>query len=164
MSGNSFGKIYKLTSFGESHGKAIGGIIDGCPPGIEIDVNSIQKELDRRKPGQSKVTTLRDEPDKLEILSGIFEGKTLGTPIGFLIWNKESKSSDYDKLKDVFRPSHADFTYEQKYGIRDHRGGGRSSARETIARVVAGAIAKIILNQYGIQIRAFVKQIHNKRK
>ena len=161
MSGNSFGKIYKLTSFGESHGKAIGGIIDGCPPGIEIDVNSIQKELDRRKPGQSKVTTLRDEPDKLEILSGIFEGKTLGTPIGFLIWNKESKSSDYDKLKDVFRPSHADFTYEKKYGIRDHRGGGRSSARETIARVVAGAIAKIILNQYGIQIRAFVKQIHN---
>lgn len=161
MAGNTFGKLFRLTSFGESHGKAIGGIIDGCPPGLDIDIEFIQSELTRRKPGQSDVTTTRGETDKVEFLSGIYEGKSLGTPIAFLIRNKEKKSSDYDHLKDIFRPSHADFTYYKKYGIRDHRGGGRSSARETIARVVAGAIAKIALSKYGISTRAYVKQIGN---
>ena len=159
MPGNTIGTLYKLTSFGESHGKAIGGIIDGCPPGIDIDIKYIQAELDRRKPGQSEVTTSRGESDRIEILSGIYEGKTLGTPIGFVIWNKESRSSDYDHLKNVYRPSHADFTYEKKYGVRDHRGGGRSSARETVARVVAGAIAKSVLKRFDIETRAYVRQI-----
>lgn len=159
MAGNTFGKLFRLTSFGESHGKAIGGIIDGCPPGLDIDIEFIQSELIRRKPGQSDLTTSRDETDKVELLSGIYEGKSLGTPIAFLIWNKEKKSSDYNHLKDIYRPSHADFTYFKKYGIRDHRGGGRSSARETIARVVAGAIAKIALSKYEIYTRAYVKQI-----
>ncbi len=159
MAGNSFGHIFKLTSFGESHGIAIGGIIDGCPAGLEINTDFIQAELDRRKPGQSSISSPRKEDDKVEFLSGIFEGKSLGTPIAFIIKNADQKSGDYFKLKDVYRPSHADFVYEKKYGIRDHRGGGRSSARETIARVVAGAIAKLYLMQYGIQINAFVKQI-----
>ncbi len=156
---NTFGHLFKLTSFGESHGKGIGGIIDGCPAGIEIDLDFIQNELDRRKPGQSKITTQRKESDQVEFLSGIFEGKTQGTPIGFAIWNKDQHSKDYDSLKDVYRPSHADYTYSQKYGSRDHRGGGRSSARETIARVVAGAIAKLILKQIGVSVNAFVNQV-----
>jgi chorismate synthase len=159
MAGNSFGNIFRLTSFGESHGVAIGGIIDGCPAGLEINQEFIQAELNRRKPGQSNISSPRKEDDAVEFVSGIFEGKTLGTPIAFMIKNADQKSGDYSKLKDVYRPSHADFVYEKKYGIRDHRGGGRSSARETIARVVAGAIAKLFLMQYGVQINAFVKQI-----
>lgn len=156
---NTFGKIYRLTSFGESHGKGIGGIIDGCPAGLDIDVEAIQYDLARRKPGQSKITTQRKEPDKIEFLSGVFEGKTQGTPIAFAIWNKDQHPKDYNNLKDVFRPSHADYTYTQKYGTRDHRGGGRSSARETIARVVAGAIAKQILQKAGVKIQAFVSRV-----
>ena len=156
---NTFGKLFRLTSFGESHGKGIGGIIDGCPSGVEIDMEFIQNELNRRRPGQSKITTQRKEPDAIEFLSGIFEGKTQGTPIAFAIWNKDQHSNDYSDIKDVFRPSHADYTYTQKYGSRDYRGGGRSSARETIARVVAGAIAKLILQQKGISIQAFVSSV-----
>ena len=159
MAGNSFGNFYKLTSFGESHGKAVGGVIEGVMPGIEIDVDFIQSELNRRRPGQSAITTPRDEKDKVEILSGVMEGKATGTPIGFLIWNADQRSKDYSNIKDVYRPSHADYTYQQKYGIRDYRGGGRSSARETIARVVAGAIAKLILRQYGVQINAYTSQV-----
>jgi len=156
---NTFGRIYRLTSFGESHGRGIGGIIDGCPPGIQVDVDYIQNELSRRRPGQSKITTQRMEPDQVEFLSGIFEGKTQGTPIAFVVWNKDQHSGDYNDLKNVFRPSHADFTYQKKYGTRDHRGGGRSSARETIARVVAGAIARLILNKAGVDIKAYVSQV-----
>ncbi|WP_159517446.1 chorismate synthase [Sunxiuqinia indica] len=156
---NSFGQLFRLTSFGESHGVGIGGIIDGCPAGVEIDLDFIQNELDRRKPGQSKITTQRKESDQVEFLSGIFEGKTQGTPIGFLIRNKDQHSNDYNNLKDIFRPSHADYTYLKKYGSRDHRGGGRSSARETIARVAAGAIAKLMLKQFGVDINAFVKRV-----
>lgn len=156
---NSFGQIFRLTSFGESHGRGIGGIIDGCPAGLDIDMDFIQNELNRRKPGQSKITTQRAESDQVEFLSGVFEGKTQGTPIGFVVWNKDQHSNDYNNLKDVFRPSHADYTYLKKYGSRDHRGGGRSSARETIARVVAGAVAKLLLRQQGIQIDAFVKRV-----
>jgi chorismate synthase len=156
---NTFGHIFRLTSFGESHGKAIGGVIDGCPAGLGIDPGFIQAELDRRKPGQSKITTQRSESDQVEFLSGIFEGKTQGTPIGFIIRNKDQHSNDYSDLKDVFRPSHADYTYIQKYGTRDHRGGGRSSARETIARVVGGAIAKLLLKQIGVQVNAFVSRV-----
>ena len=155
--GNSFGKIFKLTTFGESHGPCIGGIIDGCPSNIKIDENIIQHDLDRRKPGQSKIVTQRKEDDQVEILSGIFEGKTTGTPIGFMIKNKDQKSKDYDHIKDIYRPSHADFVYEKKYGNRDYRGGGRSSARETACRVVAGSIAKQILKN--IKITAFVKSV-----
>ncbi|HCE57922.1 MAG TPA: chorismate synthase, partial [Prolixibacteraceae bacterium] len=156
---NTFGQIFRLTSFGESHGRGIGGIIDGCPAGVMLDVEQIQAELARRKPGQSKITTQRQEPDQVEFLSGIFEGKTQGTPIAFAVWNKDQHSADYNDLKNIYRPSHADFTYMQKYGTRDHRGGGRSSARETIARVVAGAIAKQILNKVGVKIQAFVSQV-----
>lgn len=156
---NSIGKIFTFTSFGESHGKGIGGIVDGCPAGIEIDEFYIQSELDRRKPGQSAIATPRKEDDKVEFLSGIFEGKTTGTPIAFIIWNQNQHSKDYDQLKDIYRPSHADFTYQQKYGIRDHRGGGRSSARETASRVVAGAIAKLVLKKSGIEINAFTSQV-----
>lgn len=156
---NTFGQIFRLTSFGESHGPGIGGIIDGCPSGLEIDKDFIQNELNRRKPGQSTITTQRNEPDQVEFFSGIFEGKTQGTPIGFVVRNKDQHSHDYDSLKDVFRPSHADYTYLKKYGNRDHRGGGRSSARETIARVVAGAIAKLLLKKNGIRIRAFVYRV-----
>ena len=155
--GNSFGKIFKLTTFGESHGPCIGGIIDGSPSNIDIDISKIQYDLDRRKPGQSKIVTQRKEDDKVEILSGLFEGKTTGTPIGFIIKNKDQKSKDYDHIKDIFRPSHADYVYEKKYGNRDYRGGGRSSARETACRVVAGSIAKQILKN--IKIVGFVKSV-----
>lgn len=159
MAGNTFGKLFQLTSFGESHGKAIGGIIEGCPAGLQIDIDFIQHELSRRRPGQSSITSQRQEDDKVEFLSGIFEGKTLGTSIGFIIQNKDAHSADYDLLKDSYRPSHADFTYDKKFGIRDYRGGGRSSARETACRIVAGAIAKLILKQNNIHIHAFVKQV-----
>ena len=142
---NSFGNIFRLTCFGESHGRALGGVIDGCPAGVLIDEAFVQSELDRRRPGQSALTTSRNEADKVEFLSGIFEGKTTGTPIGFVIYNTNQHSNDYDNVKDIFRPSHADFTYTQKYGFRDYRGGGRSSARETACRVVAGAVAQLLL-------------------
>jgi chorismate synthase len=156
MPGNTFGQLFKLSTFGESHGVAIGGIIDGCPAGLEIDPDFIQSELERRKPGQSHITTQRKESDKVKFLSGIFDGKTTGTPIGFIIENEDQKSKDYDHLKDVYRPGHADFTYEAKYGIRDHKGGGRSSARETACRIVGGAIAKLILKKNKINIQAYV--------
>ena len=159
MAGNSLGILFKLTTFGESHGKAIGGIIDGCPAGLELDLEAIQLELDRRKPGQSDLTTQRKESDSVEFLSGIFEGTTTGTPIAFTIPNADQRSKDYGNLKDVYRPSHADYAYEVKYGIRDHRGGGRSSARETACRVVAGAIAKQILLKQGVEIRSYVSAI-----
>jgi chorismate synthase len=161
MAGNTFGQLFRITTFGESHGAAIGVVIDGCPSGVEINIEQIQQELNRRKPGQSAITSARKESDEFEILSGIFEGKTLGTPIGIIIRNEDAKSKDYEYLKDTYRPSHADYTYEQKYGIRDYRGGGRSSARETVARVAAGAIAKQILASKGIQINAFVNQVGN---
>ncbi|MCT4586775.1 MAG: chorismate synthase [Carboxylicivirga sp.] len=159
MSANSFGTLFKLTSFGESHGKAVGGIIEGVIPNTIIDEDFIQSELDRRRPGQSAITTPRNEEDKVEFLSGIFEGKATGTPIGFVIWNKDQRSKDYGNIAEVYRPSHADYTYQSKYGIRDYRGGGRSSARETIARVVAGAIAKLMLQQQGISIQAFTSKV-----
>lgn len=158
---NTFGNIFRLTSFGESHGAGIGGIIDGCPSGIEVDMDFIQNELNRRRPGQSKITTPRNEADKVEFLSGIFDGKTTGTPIGFVIWNANQHSSDYDNMKALYRPSHADYTYQQKYGIRDHRGGGRSSARETIARCVGGALAKLALMQLNVSITAYTSQVGN---
>jgi chorismate synthase len=157
MAGNSFGKIFKLSTFGESHGIAIGGIIDGCPSGLALDFEAIQNELNRRKPGQSEIVTQRQEPDTVEFLSGIFEGQTTGTPIGFIIKNANQKSKDYAHIKDVYRPSHADFTYEKKYGVRDYRGGGRSSARETACRVVAGAFAKQFLSD--IKINAFTSSV-----
>ncbi|TXD82917.1 chorismate synthase [Subsaximicrobium wynnwilliamsii] len=159
MAGNSFGKLFKLTTFGESHGVAIGGIIDGCPAGIHLDFEAIQNEMDRRKPGQSEIVTQRKEPDTVEFLSGVFEGKTTGTPIGFTIHNTNQKSKDYSHIKDVYRPSHADYTYEKKYGVRDYRGGGRSSARETACRVVAGAIAKQMMPD--IKIQAFTSSVGN---
>ncbi|MTI40978.1 chorismate synthase [Fulvivirga lutimaris] len=157
--GNSFGNIFRITTFGESHGKAIGVIIDGCPAGLDIDEDFIQEELDRRKPGQSKITTQRKEDDTFEILSGVFEGKSTGMPITIVIANKDQRSKDYSHIADQFRPSHADFTYQQKYGIRDYRGGGRSSARETAARVAAGAVAKMVLKQHDIKIDAYVSQV-----
>ena len=157
MAGNSFGKLFKLTTYGESHGAAIGGIIDGCPSGLTLDFDAIQDELNRRKPGQSKIVTQRKEPDSVEFYSGIFEGVTTGTPIGFVIHNTNQKSKDYSHIKDVYRPSHADYTYEKKYGVRDYRGGGRSSARETASRVVAGAIAKQMLAS--IEINAFTSSV-----
>jgi len=156
---NTFGSLFRLTTFGESHGAAIGGVIDGMPAGIEVDMAFIQNELARRKPGQSALTTARKEDDTVELLSGIFEGKTTGCPIGFLVRNTNQHSGDYENMRDVFRPSHADFTYEQKYGIRDYRGGGRSSARETISRVVGGAFAKLALRQLGISIQAYTQQV-----
>ncbi len=159
MAGNTFGRLFKLTSFGESHGKGIGGILEGVEPGLELDMDFIQNELDRRRPGQSKITSPRDEKDRVEFLSGVFEGRATGTPLAFAIWNKDQQSGDYDNLKNVYRPSHADFTYDAKYGFRDHRGGGRSSARETIARVVAGAIAKLMLKKSGITITGFTSQV-----
>lgn len=157
MSGNTFGKLFKITTFGESHGKAIGGVIDGCPSGLDVDIEAIQNELNRRKPGQSSIVTQRKEPDAVEFYSGIFEGKTTGTPIGFAIHNTNQKSHDYSHIKDSFRPSHADYTFEKKYGFRDYRGGGRSSARETASRVVAGALAKQVLSD--IKINAFVSSV-----
>ncbi len=156
---NSFGHIFRFTSFGESHGTAIGGVIDGCPAGIQIDFDFIQSEMERRRPGQSKVTTQRAEKDEVQFLSGLFEGKTTGAPIAFLIANSDQRSSDYEHLKHVFRPSHADFTYQEKYGVRDYRGGGRASARETAVRVVVGAIAKFALRQIGVEIKAYTSQI-----
>ena len=156
---STFGTIFRLSSFGESHGVAIGGVIEGTPVNIPIDLEAIQGELDRRKPGQSAIVTQRKEADKVEFLSGVFEGKTTGTPIGFIIRNGDQKSKDYDHIKEVYRPSHADFTYDKKYGIRDYRGGGRSSARETACRVVAGAIAKQVLEQLGVDIVAYVDQV-----
>lgn len=160
MSGNSFGKIFCVTSFGESHGPAIGCIVDGCPPGLEISTEEIQHELDRRKPGTSRHVTQRRESDTVEILSGVFEGKTTGTPIALLIRNEDQRSKDYSKIMDVFRPGHADYTYWQKYGIRDYRGGGRASARETAIRVAAGAIAKKWLHQkFGILVRGYMSQL-----
>ncbi|MDR2385453.1 MAG: chorismate synthase [Tannerella sp.] len=158
---NSYGNIFRLTSFGESHGKAMGGVIDGCPVGITLDLDFIQSELSRRRPGQSDVTTSRKESDRVDFLSGIYEDKTTGMPIGFIVGNENQHSSDYEELATIFRPSHADFTYYSKYGIHDHRGGGRSSARETITRVVAGAIAKIVLKQKNIVIHAYTSQIGN---
>src|SRR5690606_568677 len=157
--GNSFGKIFRITTFGESHGPAIGVILDGCPAGLAIDEGFIQSELARRKPGQSKITTQRKEDDVVRILSGVFEGVTTGTPIALVIENTDQRSKDYSHIADRFRPSHADFTYEAKYGIRDYRGGGRSSARETAARVAAGAIAKQFLKHHGISVEAYVSQV-----
>jgi chorismate synthase len=156
---NTFGTLYRLTSFGESHGAAVGGVVDGCPPGLELNLEFIQNELNRRRPGQSRITTPRVESDKVEFLSGVFEGKTTGAPIGFIVKNENQQSSDYSNIKDAYRPSHADFTYHQKYGIRDYRGGGRSSARETISRIVGGAIAKLYLDSLGIDIKAYTSQV-----
>ena len=157
MAGNSFGNIFKLSTFGESHGKALGGVIDGCPAGVELDFDTINKELNRRRPGQSEIVTQRKEDDSVEFLSGIFEGKTTGTPIGFIIVNKDQKSKDYSHIQNSYRPSHADFVYDKKYGFRDYRGGGRSSARETVVRVVAGSIAKMLLKD--VKINAFVSSV-----
>ena len=159
MTGNTFGDLFSVTTFGESHGPAIGCIIDGCPSGLSIEEQEIQRDLDRRRPGKSRHTSQRREPDTVEILSGIFEGKTTGAPIGLLIKNVDARSRDYASLKDLFRPGHADYVYEAKYGIRDYRGGGRSSGRETAARVAAGAIAKRILSDAGISIVAYTEQV-----
>ncbi len=159
MAGNTFGQIFRITTFGESHGIGLGVVIDGCPAGISIDKEFIQMEMDRRRPGQSNIVTQRKEGDEIQILSGVFEGKSTGTPISLLVFNKDAKSKDYSHIATKFRPSHADFTFEEKYGLRDYRGGGRSSARETAARVAAGAIAKLFLREQGIQIQAFVSQV-----
>ena len=156
---NTFGRIFRLTTFGESHGEAIGGVIDGMPAGIAIDVDFIQQELNRRRPGQSQLTTSRQEADQIELLSGVFEGKSTGCPIGFIVRNTNQHSQDYENMRCLFRPSHADYTYQQKYGVRDHRGGGRSSARITISRVVGGALAKLVLKQLGISIQAYTSQV-----
>lgn len=159
MAGNSFGELFRISTFGESHGEAIGVIIDGCPPNIVIDESFIQSELDKRRPGQSKITTQRKESDTAKILSGVFEGKSTGTPLAMIIPNEDQRSKDYSHIKDMYRPSHADYTYQMKYGVRDYRGGGRSSARETAARVAAGAIAKLVLASKGIQIFAHVSGV-----
>jgi chorismate synthase len=159
MPGNSFGNLFRITTWGESHGPAVGVVIDGCPAGLEISSEDIQSELDRRRPGQSRITTQRKEPDRVEILSGIFEGRTLGTPISLMVWNEDVISKSYEDIKETYRPGHADYTYEVKYGIRDYRGGGRSSARETVGRVAAGAVAKKILNLNGITTCGFVRQV-----
>ena len=156
---NTFGQLFTLTTFGESHGAAIGGVVDGMPAGIEIDMDFIQSELNRRRPGQSRVTTARQEADQVELLSGVFEGKTTGCPIGFIVRNQNQHSQDYENLRTLFRPSHSDFTYYNKYGTRDHRGGGRSSARITISRVVGGALAKLVLRQMGITVQAYTSQV-----
>ena len=156
---NTFGHLFTLTTFGESHGAAVGGVVDGMPAGIDIDTDFIQQELNRRRPGQSRLTTARQEGDRVELLSGVFEGKSTGCPIGFIVRNENQHSQDYDNLRTLFRPSHADFTYYNKYGIRDHRGGGRSSARITISRVVGGALAKLVLQQQGITIQAYTSQV-----
>ena len=159
MTRNTFGNLFTLTTFGESHGDAVGGVIDGMPAGIDIDLEFIQQELNRRRPGQSCITTSRKEADKVELLSGVFEGKSTGCPIGFIVRNTKQHSQDYENLRCLFRPSHADFTYEQKYGVRDHRGGGRSSARVTISRCVGGALAKLVLKQLGISVQAYTSQV-----
>ena len=159
MTRNTFGNLFTLTTFGESHGEAVGGVIDGMPAGIDIDLDFIQQELNRRRPGQSNITTSRQEADKVELLSGVFEGKSTGCPIGFIVRNTNQRSKDYENLKSLFRPSHADFTYNQKYGVRDYRGGGRSSARITISRCVGGALAKLALKQLGISVQAYTSQV-----
>jgi chorismate synthase len=160
VSGNSFGRLFVVTTFGESHGRALGCVIDGCPPGMLLEESDIQHDLDRRRPGRSRHTTQRNEPDQVQILSGVFEGKTTGTPIGLLIENTDQRSKDYGDIKDKFRPGHADYTYQQKYGMRDYRGGGRSSARETAMRVAAGAIArKYLRERLGVEIRGYVSQL-----
>jgi chorismate synthase len=159
MSGNTFGQVFRLTTFGESHGAAIGGVIDGCPAGLTLDRKAVQAELDRRRPGSTSLGTMRNEADTVEFLSGLLDDRTLGTPIGFLLRNSDARSGDYDALKDVYRPSHADRTWDQKFGLRDHRGGGRSSARETAARVVGGAVARQMLAATGLSVRAFVDQV-----
>jgi chorismate synthase len=159
MSGNSFGRIFRLHTFGESHGPALGGVIDGCPAGLQIDLDYIHAELARRRPGQSHIVTQRKESDSVEILSGVFDGKATGSPIGFIIRNENQKSADYSHIADSYRPSHADYTYDVKYGFRDYRGGGRSSARETVSRVVAGAIAKLFLKEQGIAVKAYTSQV-----
>lgn len=156
---NTFGDVFRVTTFGESHGAAVGGVVDGFPAGIEIDEDFIQQELNRRRPGQSAITTSRNEADRVELLSGVFEGVSTGCPIGFVVRNQNQHSSDYDNMRDLFRPSHADFTYHQKYGVRDHRGGGRTSARVTISRCVAGALAKMALRQMGVSIQAYTSQV-----
>ncbi|MDA0912501.1 MAG: chorismate synthase [Bacteroidetes bacterium] len=161
MSGNSFGRVFQLTTFGESHGPAIGGIVDGCPAGLKLDLARVQNEVNRRRPGQSALTTQRDESDQVEWLSGLYNGQTTGAPLGFLIRNKDQNPDDYDHLARAFRPSHADYTYQKKYGIRDHRGGGRSSARETACRVVAGAVARQILEHNGIRLSAYVERVQD---
>jgi chorismate synthase len=157
--GSIYGKIFQISTFGESHGAAVGVVVTGCPAGVDFDLDFIQSELDRRKPGQSRITTQRKEADSVEVVSGVFEGKTTGTPIAMLVWNGDQRSKDYSHIADQFRPSHADFTYQEKYGIRDYRGGGRSSARETVARVAAGALAKLVLQQIGVKITAYVSQV-----
>lgn len=157
--GSIYGKIFQISTFGESHGAAVGVVVTGCPAGVDFDLDFIQSELDRRKPGQSRITTQRKEADSVEVVSGVFEGKTTGTPIAMLVWNGDQRSKDYSHISDQFRPSHADFTYQEKYGIRDYRGGGRSSARETVARVAAGALAKLVLQQIGVKITAYVSQV-----
>ena len=157
--GSIYGKIFQISTFGESHGAAVGVVVTGCPAGVDFDLDFIQSELDRRKPGQSRITTQRKEADSVEVVSGVFEGKTTGTPIAMLVWNGDQRSKDYSHIADQFRPSHADFTYQEKYGVRDYRGGGRSSARETVARVAAGALAKLVLNQLGVKITAYVSQV-----
>ncbi|KAA0016912.1 chorismate synthase [Salinicola corii] len=159
MSGNTFGKLFTVTTFGESHGPALGAIVDGCPPGLELSEADLQRDLDRRRPGSSRHTTQRREPDQVKILSGVFEGRTTGTPIGLMIENTDQRSKDYSKIAEQFRPAHADYTYHHKYGIRDYRGGGRSSARETAMRVAAGAIAKAWLSQQGIRVRGYMSQL-----
>ena len=156
---NSFGKIYRLTTFGESHGAAVGGVIDGMPAGVEIDLDEVQRRLDRRRPGQSAIVTARDEKDRVKILSGLFEGKSTGTPVGFIVENADQHSGDYDNMRHLFRPSHADYTYTAKYGLRDHRGGGRSSARETISRVVGGAFAMQALAGAGVSVYAYTSRV-----
>ena len=158
---NTFGHIFRLTTFGESHGEAVGGVVDGMPAGIDIDIDFIQQELNRRRPGQSNITTSRQEADQIELLSGVFEGKSTGCPIGFIVRNTNQHSQDYENMRCLFRPSHADYTYFQKYGIRDHRGGGRSSARITISRCVGGALAKLVLKQLGISVQAYTSQVGN---
>ncbi len=170
MGGNTFGNIFTLTTFGESHGEAVGGVVDGMPAGIDIDIDFIQSELDRRRPGQSAITTSRKEADRVELLSGVFEGKSTGCPIGFIVRNTNQHSQDYENMRCLFRPSHADYTYTEKYGVRDHRGGGRSSARITISRCVAGALAKLVLKELGISVTAYTSQVgsialdHNYKK
>jgi chorismate synthase len=161
VAGNSFGELFRLTTWGESHGPAIGVVVDGCPAGLEVSVEDIQRDLDRRRVGQSSVTSSRQEEDRVEILSGLFQGKTEGTPISMLLWNKDADSSKYEPIKDIYRPGHADYTYEMKYGFRDHRGGGRSSARETAGRVAAAAIAKKLLSTIGVRIYGFTRQVGN---
>lgn len=159
MAGNSFGQFFRITTFGESHGAAIGVVVDGCPAGVDFDLAFIQQQMDRRRPGQSALSTDRNEADRVEVLSGVFDGKTTGTPVAMLLRNADQRSGDYDALKDVYRPSHADYTYEARYGLRDHRGGGRSSARETAARVAAGALAQLLLRHWGVHIQAYVSAV-----